>query len=174
MEQKNRNRKHDKKHEQKREVMLMRHYLSQYYRAVLRRSQLEDRLRNVCAEMDAPIGGINYSPVNYSSVGKTSSGSASFTFRKSEIETRIEEQKKEIEASLLRIMDVMDYLDPISDERMILELYYIDRLPWKEVQKRASMSRSTCYEYRDKGINQLLSFKRVRILIEKYGKEKGL
>ena len=79
-----------------------------------------------------------------------------------------------IEADLVKIMDILDYLEPTSDERIVLELYYIDRLSWGEVQERAHMSRSTCYEKRDKGIELLLTFKRVRAIIEKYAEERGL
>lgn len=156
-----------------RDALILRDYLGQYYRAAKRRRQLEDRLRNICEEMNAPIGGMNYSPINVSG-GRVSQGSAAFTFRKSEIETRIEEQKKQIEADLLKIMDILDYLDAASDERMILELYYIDRMPWKEIQQRANMSRSTAFDYRDKGIEKLLTFKRVRAIIKKYAEENKL
>ena len=155
------------------EALVLRHYLSQYYRATEQRDRLEERLKNICEEMNMPIGGMHYSPVNVSS-GKVSQGSAAFTFRKSEIETRIEEQKKQIEADLLKIMDILDYLDPTSEERMVLELYYIDKLPWREIQQRANMSRSTAFDYRDKGIDKLLTFKRVRAIIKKYAEEKGL
>lgn len=167
------NRKPQKETKVSKEALVLRHYLSQYYRATQQRRHLEERLKNICEEMNAPIGGMHYSPVNVSS-GKISQGSAAFTFRKSEIETRIEEQKKQIEADLVKIMDILDYLDPTSDERIVLELYYIDRLPWGEVQERAHMSRSTCYEKRDKGIEELLTFKRVRAIIEKYAQERGL
>lgn len=156
-----------------RDALILRDYLGQYYRAAKRRRQLEDRLQNICEEMNAPIGGMNYSPINVSG-GRVSQGSAAFTFRKSEIETRIEEQKKQIEADLLKIMDILDYLDAASDERMILELYYIDRLPWKEIQQRANMSRSTAFDYRDKGVEKLLTFKRVRAIIKKYAEENKL
>lgn len=156
-----------------RDALILRDYLGQYYRAAKRRRQLEDRLQNICEEMNAPIGGMNYSPINVSG-GRVSQGSAAFTFRKSEIETRIEEQKKQIEADLLKIMDILDYLDAASDERMILELYYIDRMPWKEIQQRANMSRSTAFDYRDKGIEKLLTFKRVRAIIKKYAEENKL
>lgn len=155
------------------EALVLRHYLSQFYRATEQRKRLEERLKNICEEMNAPIGGMHYSPVNVSS-GKVSQGSAAFTFRKSEIETRIEEQKKQIEADLLKIMDILDYLDPASDERIVLELYYIDRLSWDKVQEKAHMSRSTCYEKRDKGIEKLLTFKRVRAIVRKYAEERGL
>lgn len=159
--------------EEQREALILKDYLGQYYRATRRRRQLEERLKNICAEMNAPIGGMNYSPVNISS-GRISQGSAAFTLRKSEIETRIEEQKKQTEVDLLRVMDILDYLDPGSDERMLLELRHIDNLSWAKVEKRASMSRSTCFDYYSKGINKLLTFKRVRKIIAEYAEEKGL
>lgn len=159
--------------EEQKEALILKDYLGQYFRATRRRRQLEERLKNICDEMNAPIGGINYDPVNVSS-GKISLGSAAFTLRKSEIETRIEEQKKQTEADLLKIMDILDYLDAKSDERMVLELRHIDNLPWVKIEKKASMSRSTCFDYYNKGINKLLTFKRVKKILAEYAEEKGL
>lgn len=151
---------------------ILKRYLGQYVRAIKRRHQLEARLRSVCREMDRPIGGINYSPVNISSSG-VSAGSAAFTLRKSEIESRISDQKKEIEANLLKIMDILDYLDPDSDERMILELKYIDNCGWREIEKRASMSRSSCFNCWNNGIKNLLGYKRVYKIVEEYAEKTG-
>lgn len=148
-------------------------YLGQYSGAIRRRRILEQRLKAVCKEMDTPIGGISYSPVNYSS-GSISVGSAAFTLRKSEIEARIREQKIKAETDLLRIMDILEYLDQNSDERNILELRYIDMKSWGEIVHMMHMSRSNCFNYRDKGIDMLLTFKRVVKIVEEYADEKGI
>ena len=146
---------------------ILKRYLGQYVRAMRRRRQLEVRLRNICREMDAPIGGINYSPVNASS-SEVSTGSAAFTLRKSEIESRIGEQKKQTEERLLKVMDILDYLEPVSDERIVLELKYIDNLSWNEIRRKICLSRSSCFDAWNRGIDTLLTFKRVHKILEEY------
>lgn len=152
---------------------ILKKYLGQYVNATCRRNQLERRLKRVCQEINSPIGGMDYSPVNTSS-GNVSSGSAAFTLRKSELETRIAEQKSKVEDCLLRTMDILDYLDENSTERMIMELKYIDNCSWEKVAYRAHRSRSSCIEWHDKGIAKLITFKRVRVIVEEYARESCL
>jgi len=146
-------------------------YLAQYINAVRRRRSLEHRLRAICREMDMPIGGIHYSPVNSSS-GGISSGSAAFTLRKSEIESRIAEQKRQAEADILSVMDILDYLDPNSEGRQILEYKYIDGFTWFVISKKMYLSRPQCFRKRDKALANLLEYKRVQKILEDYAAQK--
>ena len=57
---------------------LLKEYLSQYYINRTRKVQLERRLKSIKDEMNTPIGGYNYSPVNYGGTNKVSVGAASF------------------------------------------------------------------------------------------------
>ena len=97
MDQKNKQRKDGRSEEKE----LLKEYLSQYRYGRMKRQQLERRLKNIRKEMDAPIGGYGYSPVNYGGTNKVSPGAASFVYRMGEIETRIEEQKSRVEKALL-------------------------------------------------------------------------
>ena len=144
----------------------LKRYLEQYKTAVYRRKQLETRLWKVCKEMDRPIGGMHYSPVNVSS--KENLGSAAFTLRKSELEARIAEQRGQAAKHLLEVMDIMDYLEPASDERVIMELKYIDDYDWYTITKKVHLSRRTCIRYRDKGLAMLIEYERVRTIVEKF------
>ena len=146
-------------------------YLGRYINAVHRRRSLEHRLRAICREMDMPIGGIHYSPVNSSS-GGISSGSAAFTLRKSEIESRIAEQKRQAEADILSVMDILDYLDPNSQGRQILEYKYIDGFTWFVISKKMYLSRSACFLKRDEAMASLLEYKRVQKILEDYAAQK--
>ena len=146
-------------------------YLGRYIHAVHRRRSLERRLKLICREMDTPIGGINYSPVNSSS-GGISSGSAAFTLRKSEIESRIAEQKRQAETDILNVMDILDYLDPNSRGRQILEYKYIDGLAWYTISKKMYLSRTQCFRSRDEAIAKLLEYKRVQKILEDYAAQK--
>lgn len=150
-----------KKNKQCRERELLEEYLNQYYAGRMKKAQLERRLKNIKQEMDSPIGGYGYSPVNYGGTNKTGAGAASFVYRISEIETRIENQKNQVEKSLLKVMDIMDFLEENSTERMVLELRFIDCKNWTNIEKEMHLSRSSLFNYRNKGLEKLLGFKKV-------------
>lgn len=150
---------------------LLEEYLNQYYVGRMKKAQLEKRLKNIQHEMDEPIGGYGYSPVNYGGTNKTGTGAASFVYRISEIETRIENQKSQIEKALLKVMDVMDFLEENSLERMVLELRFIDCKKWNIIEKETHLSRSSLFNYRNKGFKKLLEFKRVCQILENFKKE---
>ncbi|MEY8518796.1 hypothetical protein AALC25_18225 [Lachnospiraceae bacterium 29-84] len=147
---------------------VLKGYLNQYYTGRIKRSQLERRLKNIQAEMDAPIGGHGYSPVNYGGTNKVGPGAASFVYRMSEIETRIEEQKNRVEKALLKVMDIMDFLEENSTERMVLELRFIDCKGWAAIEKEMHLSRRSCFDYQDKALESLLGFKKVRNILQEY------
>lgn len=135
-----------------REAAVLRQILGRHYEAVQQKRNLEERLEKLSRD-------------GYTSV--------SLANQQSEIKLRIEDQKRQVEAALIQIMDILDYLDPISEERMVLELRYIDNLPWSTIEKRVHMSRSTCYNKQCAGIRQLLSFKRVREIVKKYSRKQA-
>lgn len=166
MEQKNKQPK-SKKNEDKE---LLKEYLNQYYTSRIKRSQLERRLKNIREEMNAPIGGYGYSPVNYGGTNKVGPGAASFVYRIGEIETRIEDQKSRVEKALLKVMDIMDFLEESSTERMVLELRFIDCKGFPAIEKELHLSRSSLFSYQDKGLLKLLTYKKVRQILREYKK----
>lgn len=167
MEQKNKQRKKGQSEDKE----LLKEYLNQYYAGRMRRSQLEKRLKNIQAEMAVPIGGYGYSPVNYGGTNKVGSGAASFVYRMSEIETRIEEQKNQVEKALLKIMDIMDFLEENSTERIVLELRFIDCKSWTVIEREMHLSRRSLFSYQDRALEKLLGFKKVRTIMKEYQKE---
>ena len=166
MQQENR-----KKNEREGEKELLKEYLNQYHTGRIKRTQLEKRLKNIREEMNDPIGGYGYSPVNYRGVNDVGPGAASFVYRMSEIETRIEEQKKRIEKALLKVMDIMDFLEEGSTERMVLELRFIDCKSWTSIEREMYLSRRACFNYQDKALEKLLEFKKVRTDLKAYQTE---
>lgn len=156
MEQKNKN--EDKE--------LLKEYLNQYYSGRIKRMQLEKRLKTIQEEMNTPIGGYEYSPVNYGGTNKVGPGAASFVYRMSEIETRIENQKSQVEKALLKVMDIMDFLEENSTERMVLELRFIDCKSWAVIEKEMHLSRRSLFTYQDKGLEKLLTYKKVRAVLK--------
>lgn len=168
MDQKNKQRKNGRSEDKE----VLKEYLNQYYTGRIKRSQLERRLKNIQAEMDAPIGGYGYSPVNYGGTNKVGPGAASFVYRMSEIETRIEDQKSRVEKALLKVMDIMDFLEENSTERMVLELRFIDCKRWATIEKEMHLSRRSCFDYQNRALEKLLGYKEVGTILKNYQKEK--
>ncbi len=168
MGQDNRQKKSENDEEKKWMKELLKEYLNQYYTCRMKRTQLEKRLKSIQEEINTPIGGYEYSPVNYGGTNKVGVGAASFVYRMSEIETRIENQKRRAEKSLLRVLDIMDFLEENSPERMILELRFIDCNNWRSIEKAMHMSRRACFNYQNKALDKLLGFKKVRAILNDY------
>lgn len=168
MDQKNKQQKNERSEDKE----VLKEYLNQYYAGRIKRSQLERRLKNIRAEIATPIGGYGYSPVNYGGANEVGPGAASFVYRMSEIETRIEEQKSRVEKALLKVMDIMDFLEENSTERMVLELRFIDCKSWAAIEKEMHLSRRACFDYQNKALEKLLGFKKVRAALKEYEKEK--
>ena len=153
------------------EIDLLDDFLGMYRRAKRREARLERRLKEIREDMERPIGGINYEPINKPQ-NQISAGAASFTLRTSDCELQIYEQRNRVQADLLRIMDVFDYLEKNSDERNALELHYIDGLSWERVAEDLPCSRSGVFNIRKKALEKLLTFKRVKKLLKEYEREK--
>ena len=154
-------------------VELLKDYLGQYTRAKRRQRRLEGRLKEVRYELDHPIGGKGYKPFNKAS-RNTESKAANLTVQLSECELRIYDQREKTAKDLTKIMDILDYLDANSDERIALEMHYIDGYKWERVAEEIPCSRSQAYILREKGMQKLLEYKRVRNLLARYSKEQGL
>lgn len=162
-----------KKSEKSEEKELLKKYLGQYYVGRIKRSQLEKRLKTICEEMNAPIGGRGYSPVNYGGTNKVAPGAASFVYRIGEIETRIEEQKHRVEKALLNVMDIIDFLEENSTERMVLELRFIDCKSWVVIEKEMHLSRRSCFDYQNRALEKLLHFKKIKMILKESDFSKG-
>ncbi len=162
MDQKSKQRKNEGNEDKE----LLKKYLNQYYAGRIKRMQLEKRLKTIQEEMNTPIGGYEYSPVNYGGTNKVGPGAASFVYRMSEIETRIESQKSQVEKALLKVMDIMDFLEESSTERMVLELRFIDCKSWAVIEKEMHLSRRSLFDYQNRALEKLLGFKKVRAVLK--------
>lgn len=149
------------------EIEILSNYLSQRRKAKRRKAILEQRLKDIREDMKNPIKAVGYSPIE-APTSRIGEGSASFTFRTADCELKIYEQADEATKDLLKIMDIMDYLEKSSDEREALELYYIDGCTWEDVAEKMDISRSQVFNLRRAGLEKLLTFKRVREILKKY------
>lgn len=64
-----------------------------------------------------------------------------------------------------------DFLEENSTERMVLELRFIDCKGWAAIEKEMHLSRSSLFSYQDKGLDKLLTYKKVRQILREYKKE---
>lgn len=153
----------DKRMDQQDEQVL-KWLLGQIFRAEKRKKQLDERLMRINEERKAPIGGQGYEPLpRVSSVGN---GAASILFKLADIEERIYEQKAEIEKCIVRVMDILDYLPIDSIGREICELRHLDMMKWKDIEEEIPMSHSQVNKNYRKAIRQLLTFNRIRQMVE--------
>lgn len=148
------------------EIEMLSNYLSQRRKAKRRKANLERRLFEIRKDIERPISAARYTPIN--SPTKSGDGCASLTFRTSDCELKIYEQAEQATKYLLRVMDIMDYLDKSSDEREALELYYIDGHTWEYAAEKMEISRSQVFNLRRSGLEKLLTFDRVREIVREY------
>ena len=148
-------------------VVALKKYLGQYYKAKLKRKQLEVRLKNFREEM-VGAKGINYSPVPSGPTGISTSKTEDYVVRALEIEDRIMKQQIEVQRSMLAVMEVMDYLPIDSVERSVLEYRHIDCLHWEHIPSRMSYSKASCHKYYNAGIDFLIRCSDVRETLQKY------
>ena len=123
----------------------LKKYLGQYYRAKIKRKQLEIRLKNFREEM-AGTQGVKYSPVPGGQSGSQISSTENAVMRAMEIEERIVKQQAQVQAAMLAVMEFMDFLPIDSVKRSILEYRYID-----------CMTKTPCFRYYNQGIDELIN-----------------
>lgn len=144
----------------------LRAFLNQYKVCRLRKRQLEERVKQIKEDMEKPLSSINYTFIQKNN--DVPSGAAAYTYMLDQIETRINEQIHEALNVLVKITDVIEYLRPDSEERMILELRYIDCKSIDKICKEMHITRSPLYEKEKSAFNKLLSYERVQMMIDTY------
>lgn len=145
----------------------LKKYLGQYYRAKIKRKQLEIRLKNFREEI-AGTQGVKYSPVPGGQSGSQISSTENAVMRAMEIEERIVKQQAQVQKAMLAVMEFMDFLPIDSVERSILEYRHIDCLHWEQIPARISYSKASCHKYYNAGIDILLSCSDVQEALQKY------
>lgn len=108
----------------KEEREVLRRYLRQYLSAKRRKCDLERRRAQLQQDMQCPLGAVRYDGMPRS--GSPSEGAAAFAYRIDEVEQRIRAQQDEMARAALEIMDIIDFLEPGSLEREVIEKRYMD------------------------------------------------
>lgn len=140
--------------------LILKWMLEQIIRAKKRKVQLEERLIRINAERNAPIGSPGYQPLPRN--GGKNEGAASIVLKLAEIEDRIYAQREEVEESIVRVMDILDFLPVNSVEREICELKYIDLKSGREIEDEIPMSHSQVFVHFNRALDMLLQNETVR------------
>ena len=149
----------------------LRAFLNQYKVCRLRKRQLEERIKQIKEDMEKPISSIEYTSIQKNN-NTISSGAAAYTYMLDNIETRINEQINEALNVLIKITDVIGYLSSDSEERMLLELRYIDCKSIAKICNELHLTRSPIYQKEKNAFNMLLGYERVRVILARYKADK--
>lgn len=139
----------------------LQHYLAQFKAASIRQQQLKKRHDLLSEDLKVPLQGSHYGsmPTN---TNVPSAGAASILFRIAEIEEMIREQTERAADICLRVMTILDFLPDASDERLIMELRYIDGMDCQDIAENTNFGRTTCYRIEQNALDILLGFDWVR------------
>lgn len=148
------------------EAELLIRYLEQYSNCKDKQKRLENRRRNIIREFNYPLSGVNYDGMPKGS--SISVGAAGLAYRLDEIDSRILQQQNRAAKLLLEVMNVLEFLPENELERDVLEARFIDCYTWNKVCFSVNLSRSAAYKYLKDGINKLLTFKKVQMIIQDY------
>ena len=159
----------DRMNSPERDEQILKWMLRQVYRAEQRKKWLDERLETINARRNFPIMGQSYEAVGKG--GGVSDGAAEIPLKAAEIESRIYAQKAEIDASIILVMDILDYLPIGSLERIICEMRYIDMMKWRAISEKIPMTRSACNKYYKKAIQMLLQNSKVVEMINSHRNE---
>lgn len=142
---------------------ILKWMLGQVYRAEHHKRELENRLERIVAEREAPIGSPGYDPLPR--VMEPGAGAASILFKQADIEDRIYEQKTEIEKSIVRVMDIIEFIPRRDTARRIFELRHLDCMNMTETADAIPISRPQAYVIYNEAIDKLLEFPKIQKMI---------
>ena len=143
--------------------------LGQAFRAEDHKRRLDERLKRINAERNAPIGGVGYEPIiKRKDPGE---GAASIVFQLADIEERIYKQKSEIEKAIVRVMTIIEYIPITEIDREIFEMRHIDMMQWPDIEAAIPMSKSQCIRRYNATIDRLLLNPRIQKMVKSNEKD---
>lgn len=142
---------------------ILKWMLGQAFRAEDHKKRLDERLKRINAERNAPIGGIGYEPVTKRK--DPGDGAASIIFQLADIEERIYQQKTEIEKAIVRVMTILEYIPITEVDREIFEMRHIDMMQWPDIEAAIPMSKSQCIRRYNAAIGKLLKNPRIQKMV---------
>lgn len=86
---------------------------------------------------------------------------------------RLEKQQKQLTRAIQATADAIELLPPTSLERAVIEMRHIDCASWTKIANRLYISRSTAFNYYNRGLERMLENKTVRQRVRKYARQKN-
>lgn len=137
---------------------ILKYLFERIHRSEEHKNQLDTRIRNITAKLQT---GENLAEDRLSSENHW----------KPETESRILEQKKEIDQLIAKVMDILDCLPLNSLERQICELRHIDLKTWGAISKEIPISRSQANRRYKTALDKLLQNRRIKDIVAEHEKE---
>lgn len=145
----------------------LKSYLEQYTRKRKRKLILQKRLQKFKEEM-LGVKAVNYSPIPRSQTNNIANEPVDFFIHCEEIEEQINKERKVAASAMIKVIDMLNFLPPDSEEKNILEYRYLDGYSWGQIAKESAMSKSRCIDYWNNGLDKLLKFKKVKHILDEY------
>lgn len=150
---------------------LLKKYLNRYNAANRRIAEISSTHDIILQNSNSPQYGSGYKTFPRVQGGGVSQGAASFSLRLSEIEDRLSSEKEQLNRLIIDILDILDYLEPTSDARSILEMKYIQSKNDNYIYKALYISRTKYFECLSSALTLLLTFDRINTILDEYEEE---
>lgn len=137
---------------------ILKYLLERIHRSEKHKNQLDTRIKNIAAKLQT---GENLDEDKLSSEKRW----------KPETESRILEQKKEIDQLIAKAMDILDCLPLNSLERQICELRHIDLKTWGAISTEIPISRSQANRRYKTALDKLLQNRRIKDIVAEHEEE---
>jgi hypothetical protein len=157
------------------EEQKQRNYERSIFRRFLKRFRVcKNKEQNLQARLNGLMDYNTYSGQKLSgmpSSGKKSNTPLEFQVELEDLRARICIQNERSVEVYLSVADVFRYLDQDSDIREVLERKYIDCQSEFRICRDMNISRSTLYRYASRGLDDLLTYDKIRITLAEYAKQ---
>lgn len=88
------------------------------------------------------------------------------------IEDRLNNQRRNMAALMLKVLDLIDLLPPDSLERRIVEMRHINGMDWKEITSHLYLSRSYAMSRYSKALEMLLDHEAAHEMVAAWKRER--
>ena len=152
-------------------VTVLRSYLNRFRRCRNRERTLRERKDMIISYIkNGQLLGPQLSGMPTAS-GKKSDPTVKLTMELDDVECQIGTQIERSVDVMLEISEMIEYLPQDSDERNVLEAKYIDCQNQYRIMRDLSISKSTLYRYARSGLEQLLEYEKILLIIDAYADE---
>lgn len=149
---------------------LLKEYLNRYNKAKNRIKALEMTIKTICDDAAVPYHSSYNKDVKVQS-SPTADGMLYVAIRLEEVYERIDKQRKQLMEIMLDVLDILEFLPIDSDERIVLEMNYIQNRSDKAIYSSMYISKSQFYKIKNKALNALLRYSKVNKILNRFERE---